>query len=293
MAQSNRLDVAFAARATLGEGPVWDAARKCLWFVDIKQKLLHRFDPATDEHAAWHAPEQIGWVLPAEDGRLVAGLKGGLYLFDPYRGMFEFFRAVPGEPGHNRLNDACTDPAGRIWFGSMDDDEQRPTGRFYRFDRGDIVPVGPDGICITNGPAISPDGDRIYFTDTLAQTIVTASIDAQGNVGATQPFLHIASDGGHPDGPITDAERCVWTGLFGGGAVERYSPDGKRIDRIEIPAANCTKAAFGGPHLSTLYITTARKGLDEAALAAQPDAGALFTIETTIKGVAATPVKLG
>lgn len=293
MAATSDVQNAFAAQATLGEGPVWDAARSWLWFVDIKQHLLHRIDPADGSHAQWRAPEQIGWVLPAEDGRLVTGLKDGLYLFDPRRGDFEFLTAVPGEPTSNRLNDACSDPAGRIWFGSMDDGESQCSGRFYRFDRGEITPAGPEAIAITNGPSVSPDGRRIYFTDTLAKTISVAEIDSSGNAGPAELFVRIEEKGAHPDGSIVDAEGCVWTGLYGGGAVERYSVDGKRLDRIAVPAANCTKAAFGGPGLATLYITTARQGVDAAALAKQPDAGDLFAVDTGYKGVAPTPVKLG
>ncbi|NJO13933.1 MAG: SMP-30/gluconolactonase/LRE family protein [Rhizobiales bacterium] len=81
--------------------------------------------------------------------------------------------AGPGEPATNRLNDACTDPWGRVWFGSMDDSEGKASGRFYVFDRGEIRAAGPSGIAITNGPAVNAQGDRIYFTDTTAQKIMS------------------------------------------------------------------------------------------------------------------------
>src|SRR3546814_10633150 len=108
------------AECLLGEGPCWDAARGVLWFVDIKRRRLWHYDPATGSNAAVEAPDQIGWALPAEDGRLLCGLKDGLHLFDPEARHFETLAAVPGEPAHNRLNDGCTDPWGRVWFGSID-----------------------------------------------------------------------------------------------------------------------------------------------------------------------------
>ena len=99
----------------LGEGVMWDARRRLIWFVDIKKHLLWRFDPATGEHASTTAPDQIGWVVAATDGRLLAGLKDGLHVFDVERGAFSKLVAPPGEPAHNRLNDACShSPTPRI-----------------------------------------------------------------------------------------------------------------------------------------------------------------------------------
>lgn len=73
-----------------------------------------------------------------------------------------------------------------------------------------------------------------------------------------------------------DAEGCLWVALWGGWAVDRYRPDG-RLDRtIELPASHITSCTFGGPDLQDLYVTSAREGLAEADLAAQPHAGALF-----------------
>src|SRR5690606_24938605 len=114
---------ALPAHCTLGEGALWDAARKLLWFVDIKRQRLWHYDPASGSNASAQAPGQIGWALPAPDGRLLCGLQDGLYAFTPESQTFARLASVPGEPAGNRLNDACTDPAGRVWFGSMDDAE--------------------------------------------------------------------------------------------------------------------------------------------------------------------------
>ncbi|OYX91808.1 MAG: gluconolaconase, partial [Novosphingobium sp. 35-62-5] len=113
----------LAAGCELGEGPVWDAARQCLWFVDIKRRSIHSFEPSSDLHEVFGVHEQVGWVLPAQGGKLLAGLRDGLHLFDPATGKRHAVAPVPGEPAGNRLNDACVDPQGRVWFGSMDDDE--------------------------------------------------------------------------------------------------------------------------------------------------------------------------
>ena len=71
----------------LGEGPVWvDGA---LWFVDIKKQKIYRYEPSNGGRREWDTPEQVGFILPADDGSFVAGLQSGLYRFDPESGGFD------------------------------------------------------------------------------------------------------------------------------------------------------------------------------------------------------------
>jgi D-xylonolactonase len=283
---SGAVERVLAAGCTLGEGPVWDAGRQCLWFVDIKAPAVHRFDPQSGAHAVFLAPRQVGWILPASDGTLLAGLQDGLYTLDPETGEFLFMSAVPGEPAGNRLNDAACAVDGSVYFGSMDDSEAAEIGRFYRFARGQIVPCGPDGIAITNGPAVSPDGALIYFTDTLGKKIYVATRSADGSVGPARLFVDMAQHfpEAYPDGPVCDAQGYVWTGLWNGWGVARFSPAGELVGKVDLPVANITKIAFGGADYRRVFVTTARKGLDEAALAAQPFAGDVFAFDSEWAG---------
>lgn len=278
----------------LGEGPLWDAARACLWFVDIKQQSLWRYDPARHDCQPFAAPGQIGWVLPATGDQLLAGLQDGLWRFDVAYARWHKLSHIPGEQATNRLNDACVDAAGGAWFGSMDDGEAAASGRFYRYFRGEVAPVGPDGICITNGPAINAAGTRVYFTDTLARRILQADIGADGAVSPATLFADTARDfpDAYPDGPVCDAEGCVWTGLWNGWGVARYAPDGQLLGKVTLPVANVTKMAFGGPDLRTAFVTTARKGLSDEELLRQPLAGDLFSFDAEVAGVARPLVEL-
>ena len=282
------------AESKLGEGVLWDAQRGVVWFVDIKRHYLWHYDPATGSNAKAEAPDQIGWALPAEGGLLLCGLKDGLYTFDPATQAFTKLMAVPGEPADNRLNDACSDPWGRVWFGSMDDTEQAKSGRFYVFDRGEVRPAGPSGISITNGPAVSGSGDRIYFTDTVAQKIMVADLTAAG-VGEARPFADTGAlfPTAYPDGPIVDAEDHVWTGLYMGAKVARFSPDGKLVATVAMPARDITKMALGGADLKTAYVTTATKNMEPGDFKDFPAAGSLLSFESPVAGVAPTRVKLG
>jgi D-xylonolactonase len=281
-----------AVQATLGEGPVWLAREQALWFVDIKQKKLHRFDPAAGALRSWDAPAQIGWVLPTSDGGLIAGLRGGLFLFDPAGGAFTLHLPVETDLPGNRLNDACTDAHGRIWFGSMDNGEAEASGRVYRYARGTVSDSGLPLVSITNGPAVSPDGRRFYFTDTLGQVIHVADLAEDGGLSNSRPFVRFAPGEGYPDGPIVDAEGCLWTGLFAGWEARRYAPSGELLERVRFPVANITKLAFGGPDLRMVYATTAAKGLDAGARAAQPLAGNLFAFQADVAGQPVTEVRL-
>jgi sugar lactone lactonase YvrE len=282
------------AEAKLGEGVLWDAERGVVWFVDIKRHYLWHYDPANGSNAKAEAPDQIGWALPAEGGRLLCGLKDGLYTFDPETQAFTKLMDVPGEPAGNRLNDACSDPWGRVWFGSMDDAEQDASGRFYVFDRGEIRPAGPSGISITNGPAASGSGDRIYFTDTVGQKIMVADLSPSG-VGEARPFVDTGAlfPDAYPDGPIVDAEDHVWTGLYMGAQVARFSPDGELVATVRMPARDITKMALGGPDLKTAYVTSATKNMEQADFADYPASGSLLSFDSPVAGVAPTRVKLG
>ncbi len=273
--------------AVLGEGPLWWAG--ALWFTDIKQKKIHRFDPATAVGKSWPAPSETGFLAPRPNGHFIVGTKAGLMDFDPSSGQFSPLCAVePGRPG-NRLNDGAVDPEGRLWFGSMDDAEREATGMLYRFHRGSLAPMD-SGYVITNGPAFSPDGRVLYHTDTLARRIYAFDLGQDGALCNKRVFALIEEGAGYPDGATVDSEGCLWTGLFGGWGVRRYAPDGRLLQAVRFPVANVTKIAFGGDDLTTAYATTAAKGLDAAEYKAQPLAGGLFCFTAPAPGLAAFAV---
>ena len=277
--------VAWNLAAELGEGPVWVERDRAVWFVDIKKHQINRYDPMSGAKRSWQAPEQVGFILPAERGGFVAGLQSGLYHFDERSGEFALIVEVEPDKPDNRLNDGVVDPSGRVWFGTMDNREREKSGAFYCCADGQLKPTGIDNIAITNGPAVSPDGRILYFVDTLRGTIGCADIETDGSLGPPRPFAGIDPKEGHPDGPTIDSEGYVWISLYAGWEAWRYSPDGNLVDRVRFPVANITKLAFGGDDLRTAFATTARQMLKPEVIAKQPQIGDLFEFGVDVSGV--------
>jgi xylono-1,5-lactonase len=277
--------------AQLGEGPLWSAAELAVWFVDIKGHRIHRFEPETHKLRSWNTPEDVGFIARVTGGRFLCGLKSGLYSFEPATGALSLVTLVDSDRPRNRLNDGFVDASGRLWFGTMDDEEVEPTGVLYRFDAQGLKRCAADYV-ITNGQATSPDGRTLYHVDTLQKVIYAFDLAADGGVANGRIFARIEHEGGYPDGTAVDSAGCIWVGLFGGWGVQRFSPEGDLIETLPLPVANCTKPAFGGDDLRTLYITTAWKGLSPAQRAEQPLAGGLFAVRVPTAGLPSNELRL-
>lgn len=270
--------------AELGEGPVWSKADKAVYFVDIKRKHVHRYATETHETMTWPAPSEPCFIVPASDGGFVCGLRKGLYRFDPLTGAFDKLKDVERDQPINRLNDGFVDSQGYLWFGSMDDQEDAPTGALYRVNDSGEIERRDEGYVIPNGPAASPDRRTLYHTDTLGRTIYAFDLDERGALSNKRAFINVQGTA-HPDGMAVDAEGCLWVSLFGGGCIERYSTEGKQIDTVAFPCSNITKLVFGGADLRTAYVTTALKGLSEAKRERETLGGGLFAFRTPVPGL--------
>lgn len=273
--------------ALLGEGPVWCPGEAALRFVDIKGGRLHRYDPASGACDTQEVGGQPSFIVPAADGGYIVGSGNALHRFDGQ--TIGQALATVDMPHHNRTNDATVDAAGRLWFGTMDDEEQKPTGALHCFDRGAIRTSEWQAV-VTNGPAISCDGQALYHVDSGQRTIWRIPLDGGSLASSGEVFVRIEEDGGFPDGVVVDSEDCLWVALWDGWGVRRYAPDGTLLANVPLPCARPTKIAFGGSDLKTAFVTTARVGLDEAALAAQPVAGGLFAFDAPSPGRLVPPV---
>ena len=273
--------------AVLGEGPVWVARETALYWLDIKGRKIFRLD-SQGGVTEWDTPLRVGSIVPRKSGGFIGGTETGMAAIDPEAGRFDIlFNPEDDLPG-NRFNDGKLDRQGRFWAGTMDDNERSDSGTLYRIGRDlDCLPID-SGYRVTNGPAFSPDGKRMYHNDSARQ--VTYVFDLDGDeVGERRTFLQFKEGEGFPDGMTVDADGCLWIALWDGWAVRRYSPAGEWLETVKMPVARPTSCAFGGRDLDRLYISSASIGLDQNALQMQPNAGGLFMMTPGVRGLEDAP----
>ena len=279
---SIRIERASEVTASLGEGAVWDVEDQALWWVDITAGVVHRHDPLGTD-TSWQIGEEVGCLALREQGGLVLATRSGFHFFDPDAGTTAAIADPEAEQTESRFNDGTTDPRGRFWAGTMKDrGERTSTSSFWRLDPDLRISRGPTGIAVTNGLAFSPEGEKMYFsdTDTPVQMIWRAEYELDtGRYCAPEPFFDTRGLAGRPDGGTVDADGCYWMAGVGGWQVVRITPTGE-VDRIiEVPVERPSRPMFGGSQLETLYVTTISEKLGSDAEQQQPLAGALLAIE--------------
>lgn len=286
------------AKAELGEGPVWDTRASCLYFVDILRGRVHRCDhasgppPRRSDGAGFGAAGRIyeigisvGAVAPTESGDLIMAVRDGFARLDPAAGTVRTVVAVEADRPANRMNDGKCDAAGRFWAGTMALDEQAGAGALYRLDPDGRVHTMVTGVTISNGIDWSDDDRLMYYIDSGTGSVDVFDFDgSDGSIRNRRTVVRIDESDGVPDGMTLDDEGHLWVALWGGGAVHRYSPDGRLDAIVRVPAPHVTCCAFGGADLRDLFITTATIKLSEAERAAQPQAGGLFRARPGVKG---------
>jgi L-arabinonolactonase len=274
-------------RSTLGEGPVWSTEEQALYWVDIVGPTVHRLDEATGEVGTWQLPSEVGSMALRRvgDGAVVA-LRSGFHLLDFDTGTTHLLCDPEGDLPANRFNDGKCDRQGRFWAGTMDDAEQDASGSLYRLDAdGRCERMVGDIIC-SNGLGWSPDDATMYHTDSWRFRIDAWDFDpATGALDNRRAFVQLAPGRVAPDGLTVDAEGCLWVATWDGWQVVRYTPDGAVERVVDLPVPRPTSCTFGGPDLDRLYITSARRGLDEETLAQAPLSGAVFVLEPGVRGL--------
>jgi sugar lactone lactonase YvrE len=166
------------------------------------------------------------------------------------------------------------------------------TGVLFRLDARGQLTEQAVGVAISNSLSTSPDGRVLYFSDTPKQLIFAFDLDPDsGAISNKRIFAEVTE--GYPDGAVVDEEGCLWSARWGAGEVVRHAPDGNVVSRLKVPASQPSCPAFGGPDRKTLFVTSAREGLDAAKLAADPEAGNLFVYQAEVAGLPVVPFRPG
>ena len=265
--------------ATLGEGAIWSERDSCFYFVDIIGHRVCRYRPADGAYRHWQFGTFVGSLAECQTGGLIIALGDGIVHFVPEVGVdgVRPLAALERDRPRNRLNDGKPDPWGHFWVGSMQVDEEAPTGRLWRISGDGEARCVRDGIYISNGLAFDEQRGRIYFTDSKLGVIECAELD-QDHLPTRWRFFARA-EGGVPDGSALDAAGCLWNAEWDGRRLTRYTPDG-HVDRVvQIPTRRPTCPAFGGPALRSLFVTSANHNLSAEELASDRNAGAAFLLQ--------------
>jgi sugar lactone lactonase YvrE len=271
---------------TLGESAAWDPVEERLWWTDIQERRLFRYDPRSASLATYELPERLGSFGFVDGGeRLIAAFESGFALYHPPSARIEWIaRPAHGAP-NVRFNDGRVDRQGRFWAGSMTEGGGAPLGKLYCLDGRDAR-VHLTDIAICNSICFSPDGRHLYFADTPQRAILAFELDGPGGVLSNRRVFARTPEGAFPDGANVDADGHLWSAHWGAGRIVRYAPDGRISGEIEIPASQPTCVAFGGRDLDLLFVTSAREGLGAATLQTQRHAGDLFVYSVNVRGLA-------
>lgn len=288
MNDQTKVELLVDARAELGEGALWDVPSALLYWVDIDLKQVHAYDPRTRADRVWRIGKMVGTVVTRAAGGLMLAVEDGLARYTLPTEHLEMVASPERDVPTNRFNDGKVDPAGRFWAGTMDRDGKPGKGALYRLDRDGSVHRMIEGVSISNGIVWSGDARRMYYIDTTTREAAVYDYDiATGEIANRRVAVTFPRSLGFPDGMAIDAEDNLWVAMWGSGLVTRWNPaTGEMLGSLAIPASQVTSCAFGGAGLDELYVTTARTGLDAAALAKEPLAGSLFRARPGARGVA-------
>ena len=278
-----KVDLVLDARAELGEGPVWDPEGQRLFWLDILKGRVHVFRPADASCRFLATGQPVGAAVLRASGGLVLGLRDGFAALDLDTGGLEWL--APLRHRERRLNDGKCDPLGRFFCGSMAFDERPGAGALYRLGPDRHLETLLEDVTISNGLDWTGDQRLMYYVDSPTQRIDVFDYDpATGGLSNRRALVRIPEEAGTPDGLTLDAEGHLWVALWGGGALHRYSPEGKLDRVVPMPVPHPTCPTFGGEDLMDLYVTSARKGLREVDRGRYPQAGGLFRLRPGVRG---------
>lgn len=269
----------------LGEGPSYEPETDTAWWFDIVGKALIEWRMGEGTQRLHALPVMASVAARVDGDRQILATERGLMLRERKTGELSLVTAIEEANPATRSNDGRVHPSGALWLGTMGKNAEREAGAIYHVAAG-VVTKLYDRITIPNAICFSPDGAAAWFTDTATARMMRVAVDPATGLPAGEPTLFVdhGSEPGALDGSVCDADGTIWNARWGAGCVDAYSPDGKRVRSLEVPAGQPSCPAFIGRNADRLLVTTARQGLDEEALAADPDAGKTFVLDFAVKG---------
>jgi L-arabinonolactonase len=267
------------ARCLLGEGPVWDAATRSLYFLDIGHRRVHRYTPHDGSTRSWDTPSGVGAMALREAGGAVLAMGDSICTLDFDTGSVTRITSAR-QPSQAVFNDGKVDRRGRFVVGSCCTDlvNPQPIGGVFSLGANQEVVRLESNISFSNGPCFSPDGWTFYFSDSAHYACYAYDYDNEtGTLSNRRLFADTRPLGGMPDGSTVDSDGLVWIAIYRGGKVAAFRPDGGIERVIEMPVKLSASVMFGGDALDQLFVTT----IDPVFFQEAPEEGAgdVYVIE--------------
>lgn len=287
-------ELLYKTPCSLGEGPVWDTKRNGLWWVDIKKKKVYWLAADSDTPQIINLSQMVGMSVPTTDDKLVVALENTLELVTIETGQAEIIYPIEPDLPANRCNDGKCDAMGRLWFGTMNVNDEKFKGSLYSYDSQNGLRLHRDQCSISNGLCWNADNTVMYYIDSPDQDIKAFDFDLKnGTISNERIVAKIDNPNWLPDGMTIDNNGNLWVAMWGGASVQCFDPKtGQIVDSVAVPALQTTCCCFGGKNMQTLYITSARTGMNEQQLREYPLSGSIFKVELPVSGTAAFRMQL-
>ncbi len=276
----------FDIRAEHGEGPVWDPINQELFWVDLIQGKVHRAHIANGQIETYQLGQPVGVIALRQQGGLVVAVRDGFGFFDLDANRLELLEENAEKDNPEvRFNDGAIDPDGRFLAGTMSWDGVDRLGKLFALHKDHSITLLEQNLFISNGMTWSGDGETYFFIDTLQHAVFAYDYDSTtGQISNRR--IHIQFERTEfPDGMAADTDGGFWIAFYGGSKVVHYGSDGSEIEQVKLPVMHPTSCCFGGPNLSTLFITTSQIALSDRLKSDHPTAGYVFRVETLVEGV--------
>ena len=273
-------------RAELGETPVWCQRTQSLLWVDILAQRVLRYWPETKKTEIHDLPSITSAVLLTEKRNLFLLVSiDGIHLYDYVLKSRQTICGYFGAEG-TRPNEAAIAPDGSLWFGTLDLKEEKNNGAWYRYEAGADAPdMMLDNVGITN-TLVWYEG-KVWFADTRKNRFYSANARRIN----PQKISCFSSGDKSPDGSALAQNGWLITACWGSHCLLRQQINQGELltlDTAPVPVTQPSCCTFGGPDMTELYITSARKTL-EAPHALE---GALLHVQTSTVGAPQNLFKL-
>ncbi|KAJ8944501.1 hypothetical protein NQ318_011759 [Aromia moschata] len=241
----------------------WDEELQCLYYVDVPNSLVYKYDANTGETTeAKVGDEPLAFMFPVEGSntKFIAGL-GRKFVFVEWDGVspevskVETITEVDKEPKlkDNRLNGAKVDPYGRLWAGTMGPvDSERNIipgqGSLYSLEKG-VLKKHEGNIGCSNGLAWNTKEMKMYYIDTLVPEVAQYDISETGTISNKTRVFDFKENKitGLPDGLEIDSNGALWVCCIHGSHIIKFDPkNGNILRKIKLPTPQVTSVTFGG-----------------------------------------------